>query len=325
LSVFLLILKIIGIVLLSIIGIVLFAVLLVLFVPIRYRVDADYHEKVIAHAKVSWLLHILSFVVSYDENGLGTVLRIFGIKFKRRDRKPKKVKAEKTKTKKDKKNKNQEMKAEISADSKTDQKADSQIPGEGDYTLEGFEEEPPKEEEPVKEAKTADTSAEADSSEAENSFFAKLKEYIGKLRSVCRNFSRSWKRFTRKVSKAYEQYNYYLDLLTDSHVQEVLLDALAIVLKAIGRILPRKIKGNLHFGLEDSESMGKALAILGMLYPLYYGKIKVEPEYDTKVLEGDIVIKGRIFVISLLISGWKLYFNKELRKVISALKKEGKK
>ena len=38
----------------------------VLFVPVRYKADADYHGKFKAHAKLSWL-GILRVLVSYDE------------------------------------------------------------------------------------------------------------------------------------------------------------------------------------------------------------------------------------------------------------------
>ena len=44
LGIILFILKIIGIVLLSILGLILLLVLLILFAPIHYRIEADYHE-----------------------------------------------------------------------------------------------------------------------------------------------------------------------------------------------------------------------------------------------------------------------------------------
>ena len=66
LHVLLLILKITGIVIACILGLVILVVAAVLFVPVRYRADADYHGKFKAHAKMSWL-GILRAFVSYDE------------------------------------------------------------------------------------------------------------------------------------------------------------------------------------------------------------------------------------------------------------------
>ena len=66
LHVLLLILKITGIVIACILGLVILIVAAVLFVPVRYRADADYHGKFKAHVKVSWL-GILRVLASYDE------------------------------------------------------------------------------------------------------------------------------------------------------------------------------------------------------------------------------------------------------------------
>ena len=66
LHVLLLILKITGIVIACILGLAILIVAAVLFVPVRYKADADYHGKFKAHAKLSWL-GILRLLVSYDE------------------------------------------------------------------------------------------------------------------------------------------------------------------------------------------------------------------------------------------------------------------
>lgn len=66
LHVLLLILKITGIVIACILGLGIIVVAAVLFVPVRYKADADYHGKFKAHAKLSWL-GILRVLLSYDE------------------------------------------------------------------------------------------------------------------------------------------------------------------------------------------------------------------------------------------------------------------
>ena len=66
LHVLLLILKITGIVIACILCLVILVVTAVLFVPVRYKVNADYHDRFKAQAKVSWL-GILRLMISYDE------------------------------------------------------------------------------------------------------------------------------------------------------------------------------------------------------------------------------------------------------------------
>ena len=55
----LMILKVIGVILLVILGLILAAVLLILFVPVRYRVDVSFEGKPDGEAAVSWLLHLV--------------------------------------------------------------------------------------------------------------------------------------------------------------------------------------------------------------------------------------------------------------------------
>ena len=50
--------------------------------------------------------------------------------------------------------------------------------------------------------------------------------------------------------------------------------------------------------------------------------MKIEPDFEEQIVEGETYIKGRIFVIVLLVAAWKLYFDKDLRKMLKSLKKE---
>ena len=63
----LLILKIIGIILLIIAGLLLLAVITVLFVPVRYRILADYHGHFKGKLHVGWFFNLLRINMSYDK------------------------------------------------------------------------------------------------------------------------------------------------------------------------------------------------------------------------------------------------------------------
>lgn len=68
LHIILLILKIIGIIIAVILGLAVALLLIVLFVPVRYVIDAGCHDKKLkAYVKVTWIMHIFRGVISYDE------------------------------------------------------------------------------------------------------------------------------------------------------------------------------------------------------------------------------------------------------------------
>ena len=78
LHILLMILKIIGIILLAIIGIALLIVILILFVPIRYRIQAHRYDDTMAKVNVSWLLSAIRFTLKYNGAEVDTKIRILG-------------------------------------------------------------------------------------------------------------------------------------------------------------------------------------------------------------------------------------------------------
>ena len=66
LSIIFLILKILGILLLILLLLILFFAVVVLFVPVRYRLTASRYEKLKGELLISWLLRGISLRVFYD-------------------------------------------------------------------------------------------------------------------------------------------------------------------------------------------------------------------------------------------------------------------
>ena len=58
---------------------------------------------------------------------------------------------------------------------------------------------------------------------------------------------------------------------------------------------PKKLTGNLHFGFEDPSVTGKVLAVLGALYPFYGEHIRINPDFENEIFEGDVLVKGNIW------------------------------
>ncbi len=86
-------------------------------------------------------------------------------------------------------------------------------------------------------------------------------------------------------------------------------------------IRPKKMTANLHFGFEDPATTGKVLAALSILYPFYGDHINIEPEFEEKILEGNVFIKGYIMCIHLLIVIFNLYFDKNLKTTYKDIQK----
>ncbi|MCL2840001.1 MAG: hypothetical protein FWE05_04430 [Defluviitaleaceae bacterium] len=96
-TVLLIILQIIMWILVGIIGLILILVLLVLFLcamPIRYKVNGNIGGSADVSAKVSYLLRLVTFSYEYHDGKGISILRIAGIRWRKKKKKPKLKKKE---------------------------------------------------------------------------------------------------------------------------------------------------------------------------------------------------------------------------------------
>lgn len=92
----------IGIILLIILSIIIILGLLILFVPARYRIKAEFDNDAVIDYRLSWLAGIISYSGGHNEDG-GT-LRVFGFRVGRRNEKKPVKKDSKTAAKNYRKN-----------------------------------------------------------------------------------------------------------------------------------------------------------------------------------------------------------------------------
>ena len=79
---------------------------------------------------------------------------------------------------------------------------------------------------------------------------------------------------------------------------------------------PKKLKGKIRFGMEDPYVTGQILAVLSVLYPFYAERVEIYPEFDQKILEGNLYVKGHVRGIYALIMAFNLIIDKNVRTTI---------
>lgn len=129
------------------------------------------------------------------------------------------------------------------------------------------------------------------------------------IRKICDKIKALWKS-KEKIT----------DFLTDETHKSAFQRIKKDILTLTKRLSPRTLKGYVRFGFEDPYNTGRVLAGLSVLYPFYGDKVDVYPEFEEKVLEGDIYIKGHIRGIHLLIIVLKLILDKDIRKTYQDFK-----
>lgn len=291
LTVLLLILKILGIVLLVFLGILLALLLIVLFVPVRYQ-GSGYREEgdpVPMHVqlKVTWLLHLVRVSFIYPEEAFLKVKVLF---FQILPAKEKKKKASNKKEADGKKPKTD--KKEVGSDV-SDTASDQKISDEGNTAVE-------------------------DGGDDRRT----LLDFVRKLFSAIRNIKYTIRKIYDKINHIIHNIRYYIKILQTESFKKAFMLCREQLLRLMKIVLPRKVSGTFTIGMEDPAATGQILSIYGILYPLIGDSITVIPDFEKPVMEGSFRFKGKITAFTLIRIAAKIYFDKDLKRVICLFKKE---
>ena len=307
-SIFLLILKIIGIILLSIISLLLIIIALILFVPIRYRIIANKFEDsdFYAEIKLTWLLHFINILIKYTDD-LYYRVRVILIPIKKSDNL--------------KKHKNNSKKTEPDPN-------DTKSIDEGENISDKSVNEDISDNEISKDKEEIVSTSDLDENDDDNINFDENKGIIYKIRFVLTKFFEFLFNIKEKLNEAYntvvnivKDIDYYINALKDERNKKVISLCLSQASSIINNIKPKIFNGNLTIGIDEPYTMGQILSIYGILFPIIHDKITINPVYDKEVIEGDLYIKGRISVFVLIRAAIKIYFNRDYKRMIKIFKK----
>lgn len=295
----LLCLKIIGIVLGIAVAIVLFLLLAILFIPIRYKAEASYEkEELRASAKIYWFLSIVHVIIYYEENA-NYVIRIFGIPVyndlkvqKRKQKRQKKTKKNVT----NKVNKNNEP--DNSVKNRT---INEQLP---------------------KESISAESLTKTAEIEECRFLIQKIKELLQKIILAFQNIKYTIEKIYDKIKNICNNIKYYYELFQSKKAKNAYGLCKKQIKELWKNIRPKKYQLFLHIGNEDPAFTGQIMAVYGMLYPFYTNHVTILPDFEENIIEGKVYVKGRITVFIVIKVMWCIYFDKNLRRFLSLLKKE---
>lgn len=324
LHILLMILKIIGIILLAIIGIALLIVILILFVPIRYRIQAHRYDDTMAKVNVSWLLSAIRFTLKYNGAEVDTKIRILGFdgsKFINGDTKQKQEdiidytnEEEKTEPKMEPKACDTDALDENKSDNVSnntngiDKSADTN-------TDNGIETEDSTNQSDISSSKEQ----KKKNTRKPKNIFSRL---VFKAKKIYHKFKTWCKKLMNMLKKADDIKTKLLALAEFIDSREF-KDNFAFAKVQLGRlfkhIMPLKHRIKLEFGTGSPDTTGEILGALAVIMALTGMNIQVMPDFDNAIFRGEIYMKGRIRLFNILIIALKVYFNKELRRVADKL------
>ena len=292
LGIFLGILKWLGILLLVLLGLVLTVLLAVLFVPVRYEAEGSFRGELLAKGQISWLWRLFSIQAVYDGD-TEVSLRIFGVKPGRK--KETAERTEKTET------------------------PDPVVTGSGKR---------PEEEVPVYESRPK---AEAPASEKHQGTEEGIKEKVPAAgtknakngqkkkrvrQSLFQKIKVTFRRICGKLKTAEERWQKLMEFLEKEENKNTFRLLKRQVIRFFKHVLPGKVSGTVRFGFEDPYTTGRILTYISPFYGWYGRTIQVIPVFDEQVLDGELSLKGRIRIATLLFIGFQVWRDKNFRTLL---------
>ena len=313
-SIFLSILKIIGIILGILLAILLALVLLIVFLPICYRVEGDFQEKNEIHGRLSWLFFIrVKFLA--EGKKISVWLSILGFKKvlypaeEKAARKAKKQRRSKKRTQK------------------------HTTPEEQDTVNTGFEDEVEEHDgltvdddsasiqtaELLSSSATDKSYTTADETFTDSDFSEKkslpkfrpwhmIKTWIQKIKKFILSLKENFSNIKKEVSDE-----------TNKNAVSHIFKELKTLLHHIG---PRRGKAQLSYSTGDPATTGELTGVLSIM-PLFYKKgIHVVPDFtsDRFYIQGNFRVNGHFQVFHLLGIFIRVYRDKDLRKLMQKFK-----
>ncbi len=294
----LVVLKVIGIIILSLIILVLGLLAIVLFVPIRYFARVEFDEKTEYAAKVWWLAGIISFKKDmYDEK---FDLYVFGIKlnnikgiFKRKS------------------DANELKETENPEDLEGLEISDDLNEGTKDEDFDSIFE---TEEYDMGEKEAEDK--EAENNETENDGAAKNRKSGGKRKRKKKTRKKKNKEDKEKKRFSFDKISGIISFVRDDYNKKGFRKIKDELVALIKYILPYYIKAYVRFGTGDPCSTGQVIGAIS-LFPIVYGDdVKIIPDFEEKILKGNVEVKGRLRVIYLVRLVVRCYLDDEIMNVI---------
>ena len=305
------ILKIIVIIILVILAVILIILLSLLLIPIQYEGKGSYKEKPDADIKVTWFPVLLMVIASYHENALVYIIKLLGgVIMTNKDAKisflGNKLFSEKT-----------AVDHEVDSDKNNDDVIESEITSstKSEQEEQKLDNVNPEQEEksdivnPLLMKEDASRNEKKKITKKPVSFFEKIRSTIGNIKNKITRFVDNLRRINQKKDDLLKVYH-------SKRFEKAKKDVIIYLKKLIRVIKPRKLQGYIHFGMKDPASTGEIAGIIAMFIPLYDGYFQVVPEFEHACFEGNVYMKGRIRIVSILIIGLKIIFNKNLIKVM---------
>lgn len=302
LHILLLILKIIGFILLGILALILALLLIILLTPFRYRVSArtgGAPENTEGAVAFHWLFHLISGEAAWKDGELSWRIRAAWKKFGSGSDEP----------------------------GSEDGIPPVEDSGETECT------EPETKEPETTESETAEPKTE-ETKKTEKRIMSGHPEHneerrtertrINLYEKICALFNRikyTFQQFCVKIKSLNRKKERLTAFLTNETHKKAFGRLTSETGKLLRRLRPDRAYADITFGFEDPAYTGYTLAGISLIYPVIGEFTYLNPDFEHKVLQGELYIRGRVRLVCAVLFAWNMVVDKNVRLTYRHLRK----
>ncbi len=165
---------------------------------------------------------------------------------------------------------------------------------------------------------------ETDQAAAKQNIFKKL---VGKIRELIDRIKELYESLKAKIVSIIdsirtkkedlsEKIDSFYEIVNDEDNRELVRFLWEQLKKLLRIIKPKKGKLYVHYGMDNPETTGKIAMYLAVLYGWLGIDINILPDFEQKIMEGELNLKGSIRLFGIVVIGLKVYTNKQFKKVV---------
>lgn len=322
LTIFLTILKILGILLLVVIGLLILGILAILFVPLRYDGKISYNDKNQCVAtQITWLFRLICIEGGYQEKVYARARLLWFTLWKwkadekENDKEDHLESADYSEEELDRLLEERSQKEESKEETKEETKEAKVIEEKLDEpdAEENLTEVQPTEIEPNEAESTEAEPKEVELNEAESKEAESTEKKPKKIQ---------FQQIGKRIKEIKEKIKHIKEMASDQRIHRAILLLIDGAWKMVRHSLPRKIKGRAKFGFEDPSTTGQILTYVSLLYPCYAKSVELVPMFTEKVIDLDLYFRGRVRLFSLIWICVKIWFDRNFRYLYKKVRKK---
>ncbi len=329
-SVILMILKLIGILILLILLLFFLLLGVILFVPLRYEAGVNKSDDDFSAAvNASWLLRMISVRAVFKTEGREIIIRILGrslddwnrsfhsLRDRRNGRRnaPKRSRPEQ-KHKQLKQEQIQEQKKEDPIPQKPKEKDQTEVHSEPDRMDQNtirYDHKTARQESEYRESPENDSDTDRT-----DRFQKRIRILKEKMKNGISGLNRGLRRlqhFPDRLEELPDKIESVYDTLQELELSALAGDLLEELKRLMKHYRPESLTGSAEFGTGDPALTGQLTGVLYCLLPAG-AEFELLPDFHEAVFRTDAAVKGKIRIVHLIPTGWRLYKNQRLRRAI---------